>query len=84
MIGKAEVRDYHISVAIEEKILQFEISMDDLLLVAVPYPGDELSKEFRSVSFFEIPVCEDMVEQFSSGGVFQNDSNKLVGFDDVV
>lgn len=53
--------------------------MDDLLLMNVPHAGNELGEEFGCVAFAKVAVGEDMVEQFTSRGIFKNDTDVFVG-----
>jgi len=83
-VSKAKVRDYNIAVAIKEKVFELQVSMDDFLLVNVPNTRNELGEELCSISFFEIAVGKDVVEEFSTRSIFKDDTNVFVGFDDIV
>ena len=50
----------------------------------VPDARDELGKKFCCVFFFEVSVREDVVEEFTAGGVFEDDADVFVSFDYVV
>lgn len=43
-IGKTEISDDNVSMLVQEQILQFEVSMNDLFLVDVPYPRYKLGE----------------------------------------
>lgn len=83
-VGKAKIRDYNIAVAVKEKVFEFQISVDDFLLVNVPNTRNELGEELCSISFFEISVCKDVVEEFSTRSIFKDDTDVFVGFDNIV
>ena len=50
----------------------------------VPNTGDQLSEEFASIFFLEVPVSKNVIEEFTPGSIFQNDSDVLVGLNYVV
>ena len=83
-IGEPKVGDDHVPVSVEEQIFEFEVAMDNLFLMKVPDGGNELSKQLAGVAFFEVTVGEDVVEEFAAGGIFEDDPDVLVGFDDIV
>ena len=84
LVGKSEIGNDHISVSVEEQILQLEVAMDNFLLVDVPNTGDELRKQLRCVPFAKITMGQDVVEEFSSRRVFQDDADILVRFNHVI
>src|SRR5688500_6474095 len=55
-IGEAEVRYYDITIAIQKKILQLQISMHNAFLVQITHSGDELSKQAARSTVLEISV----------------------------
>ena len=65
-IGKAKVGDDDVAMAVKEEILELEISVNDLLLMNIPYAGNELREEFGSVAFTQIAMGKDVVEEFTS------------------
>ena len=65
-IGETEVRDYHVPVSVKEEVFEFEVTVDNLLLVNVPDARDELAKEFARILLLQIAVGEDMVEEFTA------------------
>lgn len=79
-VREAEVGDDDIAIPIKEQVLEFEIAMDNLLLMDIPNSGDELSKEFSCVSFSQIPVSEDVIEEFTTGRIVENNADVLVRF----
>ena len=83
-IGETEVRDYHVPVSVKEEVFEFEVTMNDLFLVNVPDAGYELTKEFACVLLLEVAVGEDVVEEFTSRRVLEDDTDVLVGFDNVI
>lgn len=83
-VGETEVSDYHVPVSIKEEVFEFEVAMDDLFLVNVPNTRDELTKKFARVLLLQVAVGEDVVEEFTTGGVLEDDANVLVRFDNVV
>ena len=44
-------------MAVEKEVFEFEVAMDNFLLVDVPYARDELRKQLGSILFFEVAVC---------------------------
>jgi hypothetical protein len=84
LVGKTEIGNDHISVTVEEQVLQLEVAMDNFLLVDVPNTGDELREQLGSVLFAEITMGQDVVEEFSSRRVFQDDADVLVRLNHVV
>ena len=83
-IGETKVRDYHVPVAIEEEVFEFEVPMDDLFLVNVPDTRNELTEEFARILLLQVAVGEDVVEEFATRRVLEDDTNILVRFDNVV
>ena len=83
-VGEPKVGHDHVPVSVEEEVLEFEVTMDDLFLVKVPNSRNELSKQLASVTFFEVAVGEDVIEKFAAGCIFEDDSDVFVGLDDIV
>lgn len=83
-VGESKVGHDHVPVSVEEQILEFEVTMDNLFLMKVPDSRNELSKQLASVAFFEVAVGEDVVEEFAAGGIFENDPDVFVRFDHIV
>ena len=83
-VGEPKVGDDHVPVSIEEEVLEFEVTMDDLFLMKVPDGRNELSKQLASVTFFEVAVGEDVIEELAAGGIFEDDADVFVGFNDIV
>jgi hypothetical protein len=50
-------------VLVEKQIFQLEIAVDNVLLVEIVHPRDELSKEALRVAIFEVLVGENMVKE---------------------
>jgi len=73
-----------ITFLFEEEAFEFEAAMDDLFLVDVPDAGDELTEEFARDVSRQIAVGEDVVEEFTTGRVLEDDTDILVRLDDVV
>ena len=83
-VGETEVRDYHVSVSVEEEVFEFEVSVDNLFLVNVPDAGDELTEELARILLLEVAMGQNMVEEFTTRRVLEDDTDILVGLDDVV
>ena len=83
-VRESKICDYNIAVAVKEEVFEFEIPMDNFLLMNVPDTRDELGKEFCSILLLEVPVGQDVVKELATRGVLENDANVLVSFDDVV
>jgi len=80
-IGETEISDDNITITVKEKIFEFEITVNEFLLVDVPYTRDELGKEAASVLFFEETISENVIKQFTARGVVKDDANVFVRFD---
>ena len=83
-VGETKVRDYHVPVSVEEEVFEFEVTVDDLFLVNVPDARDELTEEFARILLLEVAVGEDVVEEFTTRRVLEDDTDILVRFDNVV
>ena len=57
LVCESEIGDDDISMAVEKEVFEFEVAMDNFLLVDVPYARDELGKQLGSVLFFEVALC---------------------------
>ena len=56
LICESEIGDDDVSMVAEKEVFEFEVAMDDFLLVDVPYARDELGKQLGSILFFEVAV----------------------------
>ena len=56
-VCESEIDDDDISMAVEKEVFEFEVAMDNFLLVDVPYTRDELGKQLGSILFFEVALC---------------------------
>ena len=83
-VCKTKISDNDVAVAVEEEVFELEVTVDNFLLVDVPDAGDELRKEFRSVTLAQIAMGEDMVKELATRSVLEDDANVLVGLYDVV
>lgn len=83
-VCKAKVCDDDIPVAIKEKVLELEITVDDFLLVDVPDTRDELGKELCGVFFLEVAMGKNVVEELASGGILENNADVFVCLYDIV
>ena len=83
-VGEPKVGHDHVPVSVEEQILEFEVTMDDLFLMKVPDSRNELGKQLAGVAFLEVAVGEDVIEEFATGGIFEDDPDVLIRFDDIV
>ena len=83
-IGETKVGDYHVPMPVEEEVFEFEVAMNDFFLVNVPDARDELTEEFARILLLQVTVGKDVVEEFATRRVFEDDTDVLVGFDDVV
>jgi len=83
-IGEAKVRDYHVPVSVEEEVFEFKVTMNDLFLVNVPDARDELTEEFACVLLLQVAVGKDVVEEFTTRRVLEDDTDVLVRLDNVV
>ena len=83
-IGETKVRDDHVPVSIEEEVFEFEVAVDDLFLMNIPDTRDELTEKFARVLLLQVTVGEDVVEEFTTRRVLEDDADILVRLDDVV
>ena len=83
-IRRTKARDYQVPVSIEQEVFEFEVTMDDLLLVDIPDPGDELAEQLACILLLEVTVGNDMLKKVTAGLVPENDANVLVRLDDIV
>ena len=83
-VREAEVSNDYVPIAVEEEVLELEVAVDDFALVDVADAGDELGEEFAGVFLFQIAMGQDVVKEFASRSVFENDADILVCFDNVV
>ncbi len=83
-VGEAEISDDDIAMAVEQQILELEVPMNDFLLVDVPDARDELREELAGILLPQVAVGEDVIKQLASGGVFEDDTDVLVGLDHIV
>ena len=83
-VSETKIGDYHVPMPIKEEVFEFEVAMNDLFLVDVPDARDELTKEFARILLLEVAVGKDVVEEFTAGRVFEDDTDIFVRFDNVV
>ena len=83
-VCKAEIGYDDVAVAVQEQILELQVTVDDLLLVDIPDTRDELAEQFTGVFLAKVSVGQDMVEQLTAGCVFEDDTDVLVGLNDIV
>ncbi len=84
VVGKANVGDDDVAVAVQKQIFELEIAMDDVLLMKVRDTGDELSKETAGMLLLEILVRENVVEELASRGILEDDTDVAIRLDDFV
>ncbi|KAH3661301.1 hypothetical protein OGAPHI_006708 [Ogataea philodendri] len=77
-VDKPKVCDDDIFVFVQQEIFELQVSVDDPLCVHVVDSGNQLSKQPTGHRFFQVPVFENVVEKFTSGGVFQHNSDVFV------
>jgi len=61
-VGESKVGDDDVSVAVEEEILELQITMNDFLLMDVPDTRDELGEKLGCIFFAQISMRENMIE----------------------
>ena len=83
-VGETKVGDYHVPMPIEEEVFEFEVAMNDLFLVNVPDARDELTEEFARILLLQVAVGKDVVEEFTTRRVLEDDADILVRLDNVV
>lgn len=83
-VGKSKICDNNVSMTVKEKVLEFEVTMDDFLLVNVPNARDELGEELCSISLTEMAVGENVIKKFTARSALEDDSDVLIGLDHVV
>lgn len=83
-VSETKVCNYNVSMAVEEKVFEFEVAMHDFLLVDVPDARDQLREQLCGILLLEVAMSQYVVEQLSTGSIFQDDANVLVGFDNII
>ena len=83
-VGEPKVCDDDVPVSIKEEVFELQVPMDDLLLVNVPDAGDELTEQLAGILLLEIPMGQNMVEEFTTRRVLEDDPDILVRLDNVV
>ena len=83
-VCKPKVGDDDIPVAVEQEVLEFQVAMNDFLLVDVPDAGDELRKELACILLPQVAMGKDVIKQLASGRIFEDDTDVLVCFDYIV
>jgi len=83
-VGKAKVGDNDVLVAIQEQVLKLEITVNNTLLVQVSDTRDQLSEEPPRGRIFEVSVVQDVIEELTSGCVFQDDSHVSFSLNELV
>ena len=72
--GKAQVDNLDKAIQIQQQILWLQVSVDDLQMMTILNPGDELLEESTCLRLGHPPVRNDIVEQLSTG-VFENNND---------
>lgn len=61
-IGKAKIRNDDVSVPIQEKVLQFQVSMHDALFVKIAHARHQLCKQsFRRI-VLQVPMIQNIIK----------------------
>lgn len=66
-----KVGDLDVAVLIKEEIFRFQISMTDVEAVTIVDTMNDLTKVVDGFSFFESPLFDEIVEEFTSFNVFE-------------
>ena len=83
-VCEAEVGDDNVTIAVQQQVLQLQITVDNLLGMQVGHAGYELRKELGSILLAKVSMSENVIEEFASGCIFNDDADILVRLDDVV
>ncbi|KAI6761498.1 hypothetical protein HG531_002051 [Fusarium graminearum] len=80
-VCEAKVGDNNVAVTIEKQVFKLQVAVHYSLLVEVPNARHKLGKQATSSIVFQVSVVEDIVEKFTSGCVFKNDTYVSVCLD---
>lgn len=83
-IREAEVDYLDVHFRVQQEIFRLEVSMHDVQFVYVLDPVDELLEEPRSLHFLDSFSLNDVVEELSLFGVFHDEEELLVVFENLV
>ena len=64
-VGKAEVGDLQVALAVEEEVLGLEVAVADHVAVQVLHPRHELHEEPPRLHRRQAPIVYDVLEQLS-------------------
>lgn len=87
IFAQSEINHFNtcqIVLTIEHKILGFDISVGNLLGMKVFEGGKELLHDEGSHILRQVPLLNDVVEQFSSLAIFQNEEAHVVPLPNLV
>jgi hypothetical protein len=68
VVRETKVSDDDVAIPVQQEILQFQIAVNNLLLVQVVDTRDELSKESAGITVLEVLVCQDVIEELTACG----------------
>lgn len=74
-VGKAKVGNNDVAVAVQEQVFQFQISVNDSLLVKIADTRNKLGKQTAGRIVLQVSVVENIVEQLASRCILENDAN---------
>lgn len=79
-----EVGNLDVDAFVEQDVLEFEIAVDDAVLVQVRDAEHELTKDATRLAERQAALLDEVVEQFASGAQFRHEIDGRLGGDDFV
>lgn len=73
-----KIRDLQLTLGPQQQILWLDVSVDDMLLVAVPEGGGHLEDELRRLTFGESTLVGQVLVELAVRRVLQDEINTLV------
>lgn len=74
-VGEPKVSDDDILVAVEQQVLELQISVNNASLVQVADTGDKLGEQLTRRAVLQIAVVEDVVEQLTARRILEDDAD---------
>lgn len=78
-VGEPKVSDDDILVAVEQQVLELQISVNNASLVQVADTGDKLGEQLTRRAVLQIAVVEDVVEQLTARRILEDDADVALG-----
>ena len=76
-VGKAKVGNNNVLVVVKEKVLEFQVAVDDTIAVEVAHARYELSEQAPGLVILEVAFCQDVVEELAARGILKDDADGI-------